>query len=375
MVDIVLVINNAKSKSHIQELLSSVTGAVETATCTKLAPVLDLSGSLGELMRTLEQRFFENPQRMLVLISDLLIERLPSSGKLIATECQEKIGSYAFGTIAILARPRRLADIDRAICPDGTSQDLERTLTVVIQRVRYIAAPSPAFKIEPRSISVRPLRAGNETEYREYFALRHRVYSVMGYLDEEIECCRSKLEMNEADLHAIHLGAFHRDGPQEKLVGTARVVTTGEADPALQAMFEKIARQDPLLKRRLNDPYPLGLPIFQSHDGMNQIMTEVFRLNQQCGEVSRVIVDQRFRGNDISGRLLAEVLRRSKDRGFHRLFLECLKTHEQLYEKYGFRRIPGAEGSVIDVYRTMISMELSLANAETVRKRSRYRAV
>ena len=41
------------------------------------------------------------------------------------------------------------------------------------------------------------------------------------------------------------------------------------------------------------------------------------------------------------------------------MFLECLKVHERLYGTYGFR--PIAVGQVVDVYRTMVAMELQSA--------------
>jgi len=92
-------------------------------------------------------------------------------------------------------------------------------------------------------------------------------------------------------------------------------------------------------------------------------MEEIFRLHQRCGEISRVIVEREFRGSGISRALMVEALHRSAERGVHRLFLECLKVHEGLYGEYGFRPISGAEGPVIDVYRTMIAMELPAAAA------------
>ena len=48
------------------------------------------------------------------------------------------------------------------------------------------------------------------------------------------------------------------------------------------------------------------------------------------------------------------------------LFLECLPIHERLYEQHGFRRISGVEGRVVDVGRTMITMERRLDTVSTV---------
>ena len=113
-----------------------------------------------------------------------------------------------------------------------------------------------------------------------------------------------------------------------------------------------------MAKQRLGEAYALGLPIFHTYRQMTPIMGEIFRKGQKCGELSRVIVDRAFRGSGISNRLISEALDRAVGRGVTRIFLECLKIHEPLYEKHGFRRMSGFEASVIDVKRTMIAMEL-----------------
>ena len=87
-------------------------------------------------------------------------------------------------------------------------------------------------------------------------------------------------------------------------------------------------------------------------------MKDITRKRQKCGELSRVIVDRSFRGAGISGRLITEALERAVGKGINPIFLECLKKHEQIYEKHGFKRLDGVEASVIDVKRTMIAMEL-----------------
>src|SRR5215510_5062651 len=156
---------------------------------------------------------------------------------------------------AIRPSRERVTDIDRIIKPDVTHADLINAMVLLIARLQYLTAPTARPDIDPHSIILRLLRSDNEREFREYFRLRHRVYAQMGYLDEEMEASPSKLEMNEADTHSIHLGAFCRSRFSETLIGSARVATYGEADPILVDLFEKIAANDPVSRHRLNDPY------------------------------------------------------------------------------------------------------------------------
>jgi predicted GNAT family N-acyltransferase len=123
---------------------------------------------------------------------------------------------------------------------------------------------------------------------------------------------------------------------------------------------------DPVARKRLDTPYLLALPIFQSHRAMNRTISEIYASNQICGELSRVIVAPEFRGLRISSRLIEESLRASRNRGVQWLFLECLPIHERLYEQHGFRRISGVEGRVVGVGRTMITMERRLDTVSTV---------
>ena len=65
-----------------------------------------------------------------------------------------------------------------------------------------------------------------------------------------------------------------------------------------------------------------------------------------------------MKNRSASARLITAALKRAIGKGINPIFLECLKKHEQIYEKHGFKRLDGVEASVIDVKRTMIAMEL-----------------
>jgi predicted GNAT family N-acyltransferase len=357
-VTIALAISNGKTRQHIAQMLDESDEEIRAKTSAELTCVVDLDGDQANVLDWLRRYFLEATARPLILISNLLKGPADPIDGFLTRECQKRFAEHALGTIAILQSRERLTDIDRTIVPDVTRDDLVHAMVMLLGRLEYLKAPVPRQVVDPQSMVIRPLRSDNEAEVRSYFQLRHRVYSQMGYLDDITERSLSRLEMNEADVHSIHLGAFCRSGCRELLVGSARVVTNSEADPILVDLFEIIADRAPLAKQRLGEAYQLGLPIFHTYREMTPIIGEIFRKRQKCGELSRVIVDRAFRGNGISNRLISEALERAVGRGVARIFLECLKIHEPLYEKHGFRRMSGFEASVIDVKRTMIAMEL-----------------
>lgn len=359
LVTLAFAMANTVDGQRVAATLNQVAPVVSSRAAAVFTPLADLGSNQQNILDWIEAYFRTAASTPLILISDLLKRPTDTVEGFLTRECQTRFGTNPLGTVAVLRSRERIPDIDRTVGPDVTYDDLARALILLIARLDYLHAPSDPKAIDKRSITIRPLKNDNEREFREYFRLRHRVYTQMGYLDEATERTSSKIEINEADVHAIHLGAFDRSGFRETLIGSARVATNGDADPTLQEMFETLVVRDPIARQRLHDAYPLGLPIFQTHRLMNPIITDIFRNHQQCGELSRVIVDRAHRGNGIANMLIAEALRRAVEKGLDRIFLECLKIHESLYEKHGFTRLPGIEGCVVDVNRTMIAMELT----------------
>ena len=345
-------------RDHIVSVLGEAEAAINAKSSLAVTRSVQILGDQSNVLDWLQGYFLATREQPLVLISDMLKPPDDPTDGFLTRECQKRFSDCAMGTVAILPSQERVIDIDRTIRPDVSHDDLVHAMLMLLGRIEYLMAPAKHPPVDARSIVVRPLRNGNEAEFQSYFQMRHYVYSQMGYLREAIESSQARLEMNEADVHSLHLGAFCRRGCRDLLVGSARVVTNNGADPALIDLFEKIAEHDPVSRQSLKQPYPLGLPIFHTYRQMTPIIREIFSKRQKCGELSRVIVDQEFRGQGIAGRLIAAALQRAVSRGLTRIFLECLRIHESLYEMHGFKRIPGFEATVIDVKRTMIAMEL-----------------
>src|SRR5262249_31457820 len=150
-------------------------------------------------------------------------------------------------------------------------------------------------------------------ELLEYFKLRHRIYKIMGYLDEHVENAPSQMEINWCDKIALHIGAWVRDGDQQEvLAGTARVVVAIPSEdglrPAAIERYDKcvapLARQDPVLQQSLAyGALMQQLPIFASQR-LYTLFAKALQNNEVCAELSRVIVAEEFRGTGLSTKLV-----------------------------------------------------------------------
>lgn len=209
-------------------------------------------------------------------------------------------------------------------------------------------------------ITVRTL-SRNQIELKRYFELRYRVYSAMGYLTHEAEQSPSRMEMDWCDKKSIHIGAFEHDGARQNLIGTARVVTSEPVDWERGRFFNDLAGYDQVLQRQLDSASLLGLPVFDSQPGMNELMTQLLTGREKSGELSRVTVATAYRGIGLSRQLVTHAIAEAKRAGLTRLFLECLDIHEPLYGGLGFERVSNLRGRVVGVDRTMIVMQLAPA--------------
>lgn len=326
------------------------------------------SQSQQGLLDELNRRFQAGGNATAIVLSDRLSEPSRTDGELHeptswARELIVTFQDRLFGTLSLTDRYRRIQDIDRTLRDGFESRELLETLALVAERLTYVRRPPPRQQAWP--LVVRLIRT--EAELEQYFSLRHRVYRVMGYLDPRIEYASSGMEIDGFDLTALHVGAFERTAQGEKLVGTARVVSVRPLDDRYERWTRRLARNDPSLKTRVTSWVPqLQLPIFYSmklEESYRHLLTQ----EPVCGELSRVVVDNAYRGTGLSTALARFAVLAAVERGVGRLFLECLHLHEGLYRKLGFRTMAGMSGRVPLVNRTMIAMEMTPDAVQSLR--------
>jgi hypothetical protein len=158
-----------------------------------------------------------------ILISDRLANRVecglhaqPDATEW-GTAIRDRFSDKLLGMVAITGwAPRRVPDVDRVVGTDVAAGALQKALQLTVQALRYKSPPEQRRAIA-HPVKVR--RVWLETELLECFRLRHRVYSVMGYLDDELEADEFRMEVDWYDLNSVHIAAFEETGFGPRAVG------------------------------------------------------------------------------------------------------------------------------------------------------------
>jgi len=312
----------------------------------------------------LSDHFANDDSAMAIVISDMLTETtgtFPHAHPELTSWAKELMDSFRgqpVVTVAVTGDCARIADIDRVLPADCTEVQLLKTLQILFQKLLYLRVPERRPLRKP--VVVRELQS--EAELLACFRLRHRVYRVMGYIEEDVEQVSSRMEIDWCDTRAIHVGAFEINGASERLVGTARVTCTDLLESEYGDRVRDLASQDRVLRRRMETGVmTMQLPVFQSmrSQRMNDLYADAIVCEKNCGELSRVIVSPDHRGSGLANLLVKFAIYQANRGNVDPLLLECLEIHERIYNAFGFRRIEGVSGRVIGVDKSMIAMELT----------------
>ncbi len=326
-----------------------------------------------EVVATLRAHFGASPSNAALLLSDQLVEtfgQFPEERYVLKSWLKanvlDEFEGRLLGTVAIMPRNVRVPDIDRVLWKTFDATALLEVLSLLASKLTYLAPPErSAASVGLGPVVVRPIT--RKEELVDYFKLRHRIYRVMGYLEPRVDLASSKMEIDEGDTHALHFGAFVREGVRDRLVGTARVVCLELEEDENARWTRSLAKADTALGWSTGLHLQLRLPIFQSMIGLDDRLIQVLTEEQNCGELSRVIVAEDYRGLGLSELLVWFALLQADRKKVNRLLLECLPVHERLYRKFGFQVLPGVQGQVTGVGKTMIAMELEQGTLEQFR--------
>ncbi|MCG8586925.1 MAG: GNAT family N-acetyltransferase [Pirellulales bacterium] len=314
--------------------------------------------SLAALSEALTKHFAAESRQFAIVISDLLLDE--GEFKEDAKESIDPHLHCPLVTIAISPDRRPVADIDFVVSNSANRDELAEALSLLADRLRYLVAPIKGDYQNP--FDIRPI--DDEYELAKYYRLRHKVYRTMGYLNVKKASVSSKLEIDGCDANAIHLGAFEKCGGFQRLVGTARILLAQSDETHWADWTRSLLKSDRTLRVIVrNESIPLGLPVFQSQ-ALNDELQESLERELLCAELSRVIVEHPYRGAGLSRRLVKTAIKEAEKARVDRLYLECLRLHEPVYRKYGFRTIPGKYGQVIGVSKSMIAMRLDLPSSK-----------
>jgi predicted GNAT family N-acyltransferase len=342
---------------------------------------VDETRHIFELIRDLVTHTQPTP---LIALSEMLANR-DEDGKWHPTPLAREVRqlyvqnpAHVCGLIAILDdHPHRISDIDAVLKTDEVApESLKRKLLQVAIRL-WLKSPVSAPSSQANQDAICVYSVQSETELKECFKLRHRVYDALGYLEEPVSRSASRMDIDSFDTKAIHFVAV--DHRSQEFVGTARLVTTvpqhiGQiviGDPwrvirnhanwtktiATQALLE----EDRVFREKINQSVDLPFPILLNSGFGTKYSAFMDRLPPTFGgEVSRLVVSPLHRGLGISALLMRAVISVAFHLKKQFLLLECVPAHAKMYEKYGFRLIEGHHCRAQDLDQLAVGMSLSL---------------
>jgi N-acyl-L-homoserine lactone synthetase len=286
--------------------------------------------------------------------------------------------THLCGLIALLNdQPHRISDIDAVLKIDDVTPELLKQKLVQVSTRLWLKSPVGATsKLEQRD-AIRVHRVQSEAELKECFALRHRVYDTLGYLEEPVSQSSSLIDMDSFDTRSIHFAARYHQS--DELVGTARLVTVApphiagtligsrwrvirdHASWAKDIAYQALLEGDRVFDEKISQCPQLPFPILVNSDfGTN--CREFLNDYPPAlgGEVSRVVVSPMYRGLDISALLMRAVISAAFNLGKKFLLLECVPSHAEMYKRYGFEPINGHHCRAQDLDQVAVGMLLSL---------------
>ncbi len=303
-----------------------------------------------------------------ILISDGLVQaaspkpELTSAGK----DLFDHFGRRPYATIAIGTFEGTATDVDQTLRPPVSESSLLESISLCQRRLAYLQKP-PSHPA-PAIPDIRPIKY--EHEMRAYLSLRYQVYNAMCYLEPIIRQAPSAMELDWFDTRSLHLGAFLKEDGFERLIGTARLITTEPTSQEQRDLIFDVAQTDPILESAVeNGAIQALLPVFQSQK-LARLVQRSTDEDLLVGEISRVIVDAPYRGMDLSVSLTKAAADAAKARKVSDVLLECLPIHARVYRKASFERVPGLRGNVYGINRTMIVMQRQVGPTSLFKRRA-----
>ncbi len=147
---------------------------------------------------------------------------------------QDGFHDRLYASIALVPEAQRVPEIDHTLRWDFAPADLLNAVKLGCEKLSYIAQPPrepirTPFVIEDIS---------TEREMLDYARLRHRIYRVMGYMEEQLWDAPLRAELEWSDTTAMHVGAF-------MTLPNRRRQLVGGRESSLPAGFAAIARPLP----------------------------------------------------------------------------------------------------------------------------------
>jgi GNAT superfamily N-acetyltransferase len=212
-------------------------------------------------------------------------------------------------------------------------------------------------------------------DFRKCLALRHDVYSLLGYIHDDVD---EATELDYYDPSAMHFFAVASNPGGRSFVGAARLVIAGTklrrrglfSDTAhtrqtFSAFCDQIASPDPHLRRKLEEgPGGAALPVLAAFNFGGVSPGAGVSVSDLC-ELSRVVVTDEFRGLGLSRLLVRVAIAAAIDLNLKYILLDCIPQHVVFYEKFGFETIREATPKFAwSIDREAVVMRLQIKGSE-----------
>ncbi len=293
----------------------------------------------------------QKDRRALVIVSPKLVEPTTDGCKasglaqhILETSWRQQVVVGLVGVTEL--SDDRAIGLDAVIAPGEIKRDLRTVFQRLVHRLWFkLAPPQGNRRTRREQIPLEAQRVCDKASFRECLALRHRVYSSLGYLEADVAESAIKLDLDGYDTRAKHFVVFDRTA--NRVAATARLISPGASPlrsglaqaPRYEDWCSAFAREEPgrvyrdLLKRR----NLASLPIVDSFDYFMDLSDhQKYAYPQHACEVSRVVVHPDYRGYGILRVLMRRVIEEARRERKRYLLLECAPFHESMYRKFGF---------------------------------------
>lgn len=378
----VLIFDGSESARSCKDYLEQEVSIMESAARLKLH--VEFAAGADDILRRMGELVAHSHPSRVIALSETFATR-NDQGDWQPTPIVRKLRdlfmrnpTHLCGLIALLNdQPHRISDVDAVLKSEEIAPStLKRKLLQVAARL-WLKSPVVAQSTMASRDAVRIRCVKSATELKKCFELRHRVYDVLGYLEEPVSRAVSRIDMDSFDTKAIHFAAV--DYRSNEFIGTARLVTTvtpyvgqtvigdpwrtmrDHAEWAKAIASEALLKEDCVFHRKINQPIDLPFPMLLNSDfGTKYRSFMEAHPPASGGEVSRVVVSPSYRGLGISALLMRALMSTAFDLKKQFLLLECVPAHAKMYEKYGFRLIEGHHFRAQDLDQLAVGMSLSL---------------
>lgn len=296
-------------------------------------------------------------RRALIIVSPKLVDTI-GDGCSVSNAAQRLLERswerrVVVGLVGVTDRPdAHVTGLDAVVSPDA----LRGRLRAIVQRV----ASRLWFKVAPPIVDHDTVRDARQWEVgvvrdaqtlRKCLALRHKVYSALGYLDPEVAAAQLRIDLDGYDTRAKQFVVIDRSS--QRVAATARLISPGILPwlngplntPNYVAWCNALAREEPgrVYRRLLARPFVTPLPILDSFAHFNNLSDQQryqpLVYPQYSCELSRVVVDPDYRGFGLLRLLMERAIEEARINRKRYLLLECAPFHEQMYAKFGFKLI------------------------------------